>query len=160
MSPKFISSEEKSMTKTVLFYERCATAPQHEVSIETQIELGKEFIGKHGWKLVDVFTDHMGTGTTYKTRPGLRALLKRASEGGIDVVVCISMDRLSRDLAHSSEIHKELLDHGVELRTMASDAPVTDLGLAIRALLGRETEEQSRYLARLEEVDDRRSAAK
>lgn len=159
MSPKLLSNEEKSMTKTVLFYAHCATAPQHEVSIETQIELGKEFIRKQGWKLVDVFTDHMGGGTTHKTRPGLRALLKRASEGEIDVVVCISMDRLSRDVARSSEIYKELLDHGVELQTMAGDTPVTDPGSAIRALLDREMEEQSRYLVRLEEIDDRQSAA-
>ncbi len=123
MSPQFLSNEEKSMTKTALFYAHCATAPQPEVSIETLIELGKEFIRKLGWKLVDVFTGHMGGGTTHKTRPGLRALLKRPSEVEIDVVVCISMDRLSRDVARSSEIYKELLNHGLELQTMAGDGP-------------------------------------
>lgn len=143
------------MTKTVLFYARCATDRQHEVSIDAQIELGKEFISKRSWKLVDVFTDQMVGGMDYQTHPGIQALLKRASEGNIDVVLCISMDRLPRDVAHSSMVYKELLDHGVELWTLAGDAPVVDLGWAIRALLRREMEEQSRCRARLAGMDDR-----
>lgn len=151
----FILNEETRMTKTVLFYARCATDRQHEVSIDAQIELGKEFISKRSWKLVDVFTDQMVGGMDYQTRPGIQALLKRASEGNIDVVLCISMDRLSRDVAHSSMVYKELLDHGVELWTLAGFAPVVDLGWAIRALLSREMEEQSRCRARLAGMDDR-----
>lgn len=38
--------------KKVLFYARYATDRQHEVSIETQIELGEAFVKDRGWKLV------------------------------------------------------------------------------------------------------------
>ncbi|MDI7864590.1 recombinase family protein [Rhizobiaceae bacterium n13] len=151
----FISNEEARMTKTVLFYARRATDRQHEVSINAQIELGKEFISKRSWKLVGVFTDPMVGGMNDQTRPGIQALLKCASEGNIDVVLCISMDRLSRDVAHSSMVCKELLEHGVELWTIAGDAPVADVGLAIRALLSREMEDQSRCRARVAAMDDR-----
>ncbi|MFC5755970.1 recombinase family protein [Rhizobium sp. GCM10022189] len=142
------------MTKTVLFYAHCAADRPHELPTETQIELGTEFIRKQGWKLVEVFTDHMVSGATDKTRPGIQALRDRTAEGDIDVVLCISMDHLSCDMAHSLEIHSEFRNRGVEVWTMAGDAPVTDLGLSIRALLGREIEQQSRYRARLLAVDD------
>ncbi|WP_183800893.1 recombinase family protein [Mycoplana azooxidifex] len=46
------------------FYARYSTERQNEVSIETQIELGRDFIESRGWKLIDVFTDHAVSGTS------------------------------------------------------------------------------------------------
>ncbi len=53
------------MTKNVLFYARYSTERQHEVSIETQIELGKAFVARQGWKLVEIYSDAAISGTSY-----------------------------------------------------------------------------------------------
>lgn len=43
------------MTKKVLFYARYSADLQHEVSIETQVELGKAMVARRGWSLIEVF---------------------------------------------------------------------------------------------------------
>jgi DNA invertase Pin-like site-specific DNA recombinase len=65
------------MPKNVLLYARYSTDRQDEVSIETQVELGTTFNDERGWKLVEVFTDAAISGTSFKSRPGIQALLKR-----------------------------------------------------------------------------------
>jgi DNA invertase Pin-like site-specific DNA recombinase len=94
------------MPKNVLLYARYSTDRQDQVSIETQVELGTTFNDERGWKLVEVFTDAAVSGTSFKSRPGIQALLKRCEQGGIDIVLCVTLDRISRDVEHSAGILK------------------------------------------------------
>lgn len=59
------------MTKTVLFYARYSTDRQNEVSIETQVELGKNFVERQGWKLAEIYSDAAVSGTSFTYRPGI-----------------------------------------------------------------------------------------
>ena len=121
---------------------------QNEVSIETQVELGKVFVKERGWKLVEIYTDAAMSGTSFKSRPGIQALLNRIKSERIDVVLCVTVDRLSRDVEHSTKLLKDLRYRDVELWTVQAGTPVTDMELGLRAVLSHEMIEQIRYRTR------------
>ena len=139
---------EFNMTKTVLFYARYSTDRQHEVSIETQIELGEAFVKARGWKLAATYSDAAISGTSYLLRPGIQSLMAHVKRERIDIVLCVTVDRLSRDIEHSAKILKELRYRDVDIWTVHAGAPVTDLELALRAALSHELVEQIRYRTR------------
>jgi len=130
------------MTKTVLFYARCATDRQNEVSIETQIELGEAFIKAHGWKHVTTCSDAAISGASYESRTGIQSLMTHVKRGRIDVVLCVTVDRLSRDLEHRARIIEELRHCGADIWTVQAGAPVTDIQMALRTALDNELDKQ------------------
>jgi DNA invertase Pin-like site-specific DNA recombinase len=136
------------MTKTVLFYARYSTDRQNEVSIETQVELGKQFVTKQNWKLVETYSDLAVSGTSFTSRPGIQQLLAHVKREKIDVVLCVTVDRLSRDVEHSSKILKDLRFRDVELWTVHAGQATTDMELSLRAVLSHELVEQIRYRTR------------
>ncbi|RFZ86304.1 recombinase family protein [Shinella sp. WSJ-2] len=136
------------MTKNVLFYARYSTDRQHEVSIETQIELGEAFVKQKGWKLVATYSDAAVSGTSYQLRPGIQSLMAHVKRERIDVVLCVTVDRLSRDIEHSAKILKELRYRDADIWTVHAGTPVTDLEMALRAALSHELVEQIRYRTR------------
>jgi len=64
--------------KRVVLYARYSTDQQNPASIETQLDLGKEFILRQGWHLADTFVDAGVSGSSFETRPGLQAALARS----------------------------------------------------------------------------------
>lgn len=119
------------MTKTVLFYARYATISQNQVSFETQTELGEAFVKARGWKLVATYTDTAVSGTSDQLHPGIERLMAHVKRERIDVVLCTSLDRLSRDLEHRTKILKELRDHHVDIWTVDAGLPAIDLKMSI-----------------------------
>ena len=134
--------------KKVLFYARYSTDRQHEVSIETQIELGEAFVKDRGWKLVATYSDAAISGTSYQLRPGIQSLMAHVKRERIDVLLCVTVDRLSRDIEHSAKILKELRYRDADIWTVHAGTPVTDLEMALRAALSHELVEQIRYRTR------------
>ncbi|MGQ2952348.1 recombinase family protein [Agrobacterium sp.] len=136
------------MTKTVLFYARYSTDRQNEVSIETQIELGKTFVADRGWKLVETYADSAISGTSFTSRPGIQQLLAHVKRERIDVVLCVTVDRLSRDVEHSSKILKELNYHDTAIWTVQAGQEISHIELHMRSTLSHELVEQIRYRTR------------
>jgi len=136
------------MTKTVLFYARYSTDRQNEVSIETQTELGKTFVADRGWKLVEIYSDSAISGTSFTSRPGIQQLLAHVKRERIDVVLCVTVDRLSRDVEHSSKILKDLAYHDTAIWTVQAGQPVSNMELHLRSTLSHELVEQIRYRTR------------
>jgi site-specific DNA recombinase len=136
------------MTKNVLFYARYSTERQTEQSIETQIDLGKKFVADHGWKLVEIYSDSASSGTNFHSRPGIQNLLSHVKRGGIDIVLCLSVDRLSRDVEHSSRILKDLSYHDCAIWTVQGGQATSHIELHIRSSLNHEMIEQGRYRTR------------
>jgi DNA invertase Pin-like site-specific DNA recombinase len=136
------------MIKTVLFYARYSTDQQSEVSIETQIELGKAFAADRGWKLVEIYSDSAISGTSFASRPGIQQLLAHVKRERIDVVLCVTVDRLSRDVEHSSKIQKELHYHDTAIWTVQAGQEVSHMELHLRSTLSHELVEQIRYRTR------------
>ncbi|WCJ65021.1 recombinase family protein [Agrobacterium tumefaciens] len=61
--------------KRVVLDARYSTDQQNPASIDTQCDLGKEFVARQGWHLVDTFVDAAVSGSSFETRPGLQAAL-------------------------------------------------------------------------------------
>jgi DNA invertase Pin-like site-specific DNA recombinase len=136
------------MPKRVVFYARYSTDQQNPASIETQLDLGKEFITRQGWHLVDTFVDAGVSGSLFETRPGLQAALAGSNNRAYDIFLCLTLDRLSRDLEHSARVLKILQFHDVELWTVHGAAAVSSMELGLRAVLNQEVLEQVRYRTR------------
>ncbi len=136
------------MTKNVLFYARYSTDRQHEVSIETQIELGEAFVKDRGWKLVTTYSDAAISGTSYQLRPGIQNLMSHVRREKIDIVLYVTVDRLSRDLEHAFKMLKEWQYRDIDLWTVHGAQAVTNLEMALRTALSHELVEQIRYRTR------------
>ena len=85
------------------------------------------------------------SGASFETRPGLQAALKGAREGAFDVLLCLTLDRLSRDLEHSAKVLKLLHFHEIELWTVHGSSQVSSMELGLRAVLNSEMLQQVRY---------------
>jgi DNA invertase Pin-like site-specific DNA recombinase len=134
-----------SRPKNVVFYARYSTDLQHEVSIEQQIDVLELFAESRGWNLLQTFTDRAISGTILKKRPGIQALLRRVKEGGVDIVLCVTVDRISRDSEHGAGILKQLRFHDTSLWTAHTGNEVTDLEMALRTMLSQDLISQIRY---------------
>jgi DNA invertase Pin-like site-specific DNA recombinase len=136
------------MGKRVVLYARYSTDQQNPASIETQLDLGSSFISQRGWDLCGTFVDAGVSGESFDTRPGLQAALSAARQGAFDVLLCLTLDRLSRDLEHSAKVLKLLHFHEIELWTVHGNSAVSSMELGLRAVLNNEMLEQVRYRTR------------
>ncbi|WP_105405482.1 recombinase family protein [Neorhizobium sp. T7_12] len=136
------------MCKRVVIYARYSTDQQNPASIETQLDLGTSFVLERGWTLCETFVDAGVSGASFETRPGLQAALKGARQGAFDVLLCLTLDRLSRDLEHSAKVLKLLHFHEIELWTVHGSSQVSSMELGLRAVLNSEMLEQVRYRTR------------
>lgn len=119
------------MTKRAVLYARYSTDQQNPASIETQVDLGKEVIRRHCWQHIETYVDAGVSGASFETRRGLQAALAGANGGQYDVFLCLTLDRLSRDVEHSARILKLLHFNEVELWTVHGDAAVSSMELAL-----------------------------
>lgn len=71
-----------------------------------------------------------------------------AKSGAYSVFLCLTLDRLSRDVEHSAQILKILQFHDVDLWKVHGAAAVSSMELGLRAVLRQEVLEQVRYRAR------------
>ena len=69
-------------------------------------------------------------------RPELDRLRELVRNEEIDVIVCYSLDRLSRDPGHGVIITQELEKHGVKLETVTEDVDNSELGKLISYIRG------------------------
>jgi len=98
-------------------YTRTATDVQDSVfsSIEKQEQLIKDFCKKNKIILIGVLFDPAQSGNDIN-RPGLNILYFLTARKQIDVVICSSADRLSRDTAAFLDIKNLLNNNGIELK--------------------------------------------
>ena len=123
------------MCKRSVIYARYSTDQQTPAAIETQLDLGASFIAERGWKLRETFVDAGVSGASFETRPGLQAALTGAREGTYEVLLCLTLDRLSRDLEHSGKVLKLLHFNEIELWTVHGSSQVSSMEFGLRAVL-------------------------
>lgn len=80
----------------VALYSRVSTDDQTCLNQEREL---RAVAAHRGWKIVKEYSDHGISGAKDRgSRPGLHQMLKAASQGKFDLVMCWSVDRLARSL--------------------------------------------------------------
>src|SRR5690606_12091145 len=83
-------------------------------------------------------TDEAKSGAASKTRPGVLHLLELVKDGKIDIIVCTSPDRLTRDPELSEKLLKVLPFYGVEAHYSQEGGTMSAMELRVRALVSAE----------------------
>src|SRR5262245_22158931 len=102
----------------VAIYARYSSELQDARSIDDQIALARLRAGREGWKVVAVFADRAISGASIANRPALRELMQAAEARQFDVVLTESLDRLSRDIADSAALHRQLAFWDIKIITL------------------------------------------
>jgi site-specific DNA recombinase len=116
-------------------YARYSSDLQDARSIDDQVREARAHASKQGWEVIEVYRDDAISGASMVNRRGLQAMMKAAEAGQIKIVLTESMDRLSRDLADSAAIHRQLAYWGVPIITLA-DGEMDKTRVAIKGLVG------------------------
>ena len=114
-------------------YARYSSDQQRAASIEDQIRLCTEQLGRIGADLVQPYTDYALSGATLN-RPGIQSLLQDCQSGKIDVVVAEALDRLSRDQEDVAGIFKRLTFQNVRLVTL-SEGEISELHVGLKGTM-------------------------
>ena len=101
------------MSKRVALYCRVSTDGQ---TVENQTRELRAVAKRHGWKIVETFTDKGISGAKGRNgRPGFGALHKAIARKEVDMVAAWSVDRLGRSLQDLVAFLGELHGKGVDL---------------------------------------------
>jgi site-specific DNA recombinase len=110
------ASRAGNMGKRAIIYARVSTDDQaeHGYSLPSQVEACRAYAAQHGFEVVaEPFQDDY-TGTKLD-RPAFTRARELIDAGGIDAIIVLSSDRLTRRLAHSLLLRDEWKHRGVEL---------------------------------------------
>ena len=101
------------MPKRVALYCRVSTDGQ---TVENQTRELEAVAKRHGWSIVETFTDQGVSGAKGRdSRPGFDALHKAIARKEVDMVLAWSVDRLGRSLQDLVTFLGELHGKGVDL---------------------------------------------
>ena len=101
------------MTKRVALYCRVSTDGQ---TVENQTRELEAVAMRHGWEIVETFTDKGISGAKGRdSRPGFNALHKAIARKEVDMVAAWSVDRLGRSLQDLVAFLGELHGKGIDL---------------------------------------------
>ncbi len=98
-------------------------------SIKNQELMLKEEVKKHDtWEIVGIYSDEDFSGAgTY--RPGFEQLIKRCEKGEIDIVLCKSQSRFSRDMEIIEKyLHNRFMEWNIRFISLVDNADTKMLG--------------------------------
>ena len=102
----------------VALYARYSTDLQSAASIEDQLRLCRAHAAKHGWTIVDSYSDRAISGSSL-LRPGIQSLIEDSRRGKFEVVLAEALDRLSRDQSDVAGLYKRLTFCNVKIHTLS-----------------------------------------
>lgn len=140
-------------------YERVSTDEQamRGYSIEAQIDGLTEYCKKHGYKVVDHYTDDgVSGGLSPWKRPAMKRLLEDVKDGKIDIIIFTKLDRWFRSVEEYYKVQPILQEHNVEWKTILEDYDTTTANgrMAITIFLAIAQNERERTAERINYVFD------
>ena len=104
--------------KRVAAYARVSTlTEEQEESYETQVSYYTDLIrAMDGWELVGVYADRGISGTKAAKRPQFMQMIQDARDGKLDIILCKSISRFSRNAGEAQTLVHELKSLNVEVR--------------------------------------------
>jgi site-specific DNA recombinase len=118
----------------VVLYARYSSDNQRDASIEDQMRICRAHAARHSWTIVGNFADHAISGTSL-LRNGYQSMLARIREGGIDIILAESLDRISRDQEHIAAFYKQVSFAGARIITLA-EGEISDLHIGLKGAMG------------------------
>jgi DNA invertase Pin-like site-specific DNA recombinase len=112
-----IDDRDQSTVRAVILA-RCSNPSARPEDMKSQLDQCEDFINLMGWKLAfpaSTFTESK-TGMRNVKRPVLREVLKLATRGDIDVIVCLRPARIARRAGKRYQAIETARDYGVEFR--------------------------------------------
>lgn len=98
-------------------YARYSSDRQDETSCEDQITMCIRYVDQHNGIVVDTYKDSAVTGTT-ANRDHYNRMLADVQDGKIDVVLALTLDRLSRDQEDQARLYKLCKYHESKIVTL------------------------------------------
>ncbi len=106
-------------TMNVVLYLRMSTDKQ-DTSIPQQREALNRLADRAGYKIIGEYRDEGISGDETEKRKGFQTMLRDATQGGIDRILCFDQDRFGRfDMIEAGYWITPLRDAGVSLETVA-----------------------------------------
>jgi site-specific DNA recombinase len=128
------------MEKKAALYARVSTERQEQAgTIESQVAELESYAQEQGYEVNDerIFLDQAVSGACL-ARPALDRLRDLAYEGGIDVLLCLSPDRLARQYVHQCLLLEEFQRWGIRVQFIQQpdleDTPQNQLLLGVQGL--------------------------
>jgi len=107
-------AEQEQRKKNVIGYARVSTTEQ-ESSYESQLAYFEDLIRRNpDWNFCGMYSDE-SSGTTTKKRDGFNRMIRACEEGGVDIIVCKSLSRFSRNVVDAISQIRRLRELGVNL---------------------------------------------
>lgn len=127
-------------------YARYSTEKQSGASIQDQHRVCARLAERHGFTVVERFSDAAISGGTAE-RPGYQGMLTAARRHEFDVIVAEDTSRLWRNLAEQAPRLAELADLGIHVVTHDLDTRVESAGM-LGAVLGASSEAYRKEIGR------------
>ena len=110
--------QKRQTDRNVAAYARVSTlAESQEESYETQVYFYTDYIRQQeGWHFIKVYADRGISGTSAEKRPGFMEMIRDAEAGRIDLILCKSISRFSRNYEEAQKYTHMLKSIGVEVQ--------------------------------------------
>jgi len=134
------------MNRAVI-YARYSSSGQNDQSIDTQIDICKEYAKKVNLNIVNIYTDRGLTGTN-TNRPGFKKMISDSFNDLFDFVIVYKLDRFARD--EYDDIHYERLLNENNVKRLSATETIPDDYLSaslIKAVTRWNNEQYSRVLS-------------
>ena len=107
-------AEPQQRKKNVIGYARVSTTEQ-ESSYQSQLTYFEDLIRRNpDWNFCGMYSDE-SSGTTTKKRNGFNKMIQVCEAGGVDIIVCKSLSRFSRNVVDAISQIRRLRELGVNL---------------------------------------------
>jgi site-specific DNA recombinase len=117
----------------VSIYARYSSDLQRAASIEDQVLVCTERVGREKWTLAATYTDRGISGASH-LRPGYQKLLEGARNGEFDIVLAEALDRISRDQEHVASFFKLMSFAGIRIVTLA-EGEISELHVGLKGTM-------------------------
>ena len=127
------SKVPRSPILRVAIYSRFSSDLQRAESIEDQERVCRAVAERHGWEIIQTFSDRAMSGAS-AFRPRYQDMLQAAQAGKFEVLIAESLDRLSRDQEDVARLYKTLNFAGVMIVTSA-EGEVNELHVGLKGTM-------------------------
>lgn len=117
-----------------VIYARYSSSGQREESIEGQIRECTEYAERHGFVIVEHYTDKALTGRTDK-RPGFQKMIADSEKCTFQAVICWKTDRFARNRYDAATYKYKLKKNGVRLYYAREAVPEGPEGIILESVM-------------------------